>query len=240
MNRAATACLMALCLALLSEGWIGAEDAGSGKDPGLSAFDFRYGILAGTDLAALERRGAIIGSSNDLVRDPESGERRLAGYGEFHTVYEVPVDYFMRVLLDFSGYSRFMPWIISGSLLEKERNYYLAEFKVGISFLGMEIGFESVSESVVDSLINGSFGLRSRLVHSPSNNLYEHYVSWFIAPVVINDRPMTYVRYYNRPGVRKPFLGMPTLARTFGDNNMRGQVDGIGREAIRLWRLSQD
>ena len=221
-----------LWLALSAAVWAQAQPTDPDGD-----FVFHYGRVAGAVLEDLLRRGEMLAAVNDLLVDAASGERRLAGYAEFHAVYDVPATTFLAVVLDFGHYADFMPWIAQSRLVNGlDDPYYQTTYYAGINFFGLKLGYSTIGESRLDYLENGSVGLRSRLVESLDNNLYEHYVSWYVEPVLVAGRSMTYVRYFNRPGIRNPGPGMLTLARLFANGNTRGQVDSMAREASRRQR----
>lgn len=199
-------------------------------------FDYRYGVPSGSNYQQLLKRGEILGSTNDLVQDPVSSERRLAGYGEYHAVYDVPAADYIVVLMDFNDYHRFVPMIVTSEILEQRGTTLISRFRAGISILGFSQVYETISECEYETFPDGSFGVRSRLIDSPDGKMYEHFLSWYIKPVLLDGRQMTYVRYYNRPGIRNPFPGMVTLVRAFANSNLRGQSESIAKETLRRLR----
>lgn len=195
--------------------------------------EFQYGIAPGSDLEALARRGRVLGSKNFMFTDEASGERRLSGYGEYHAVYPATVDDLLSVLLDIPAYPDVLPMILESSLLETRGNHYVSRVSSGISLPGFKQIYTVTSEAIVERFPDGSIGLRSFLLYCEDDKLYEHYLSWYLEPVRVNDQAMTYVRYFNRPGIRKPFPGLIIIIRLFADSNLRDQVESLAKEALR-------
>lgn len=226
MRRLATRAIFVFVLVLWPAGLcVSAQDA--------PLEEFHYGIAPGSDLTALARRGRVLGSKNFTFTDEASGERRLSGYGEYHAVYPATVEDLLSVLLDIPAYPDVLPMILEASLLETRGNHYVSRVSSGISLPGFKQIYTVTSEAVVERFPDGSVGLRSFLLHCEDEKLYEHYLSWYLEPVRINGQAMTYVRYFNRPGIRKPFPGLIVLIRLFADGNLRDQVESLAKEALR-------
>lgn len=201
-----------------------------------SGFDTRYAIVAGADLAALVGKPEVIDADQYLFVDPASGERRMAGYVDLHAVYDLPLEAILAVMLDVESLPDYMPYIMAAKIVGGTADRFVASYSVGINFLGIKIGYSSTAESVVERFPDGSVGVKSRMLESLDQKIYEHYTSWFLVPVTVDGRRMTYLRYYNRPGLRKPFAGMLGLAKTFTPPNSKGQVAATVKEAAKRTR----
>ena len=196
-------------------------------------YDFRYGIPPGTDLAALVDDPTVLAEENTEYFDNLSGENRMSGFADYHAVYDVSIESAKATLADLETYSGFMPWISGSTILSRDNNHYNLKFSVGINFLGAKVGYATLSECWIDYFPDGSVGLRSRMVESPTGNLFEHYLSWYLAPVLVNGKGMTYVRYYARPGLRRPSWLVSSLVKKFTEPNIRDQVSSFMKEAVR-------
>ncbi len=201
--------------------------------PLVGGYDFRYGMVPGTDFESLVGKAVAISRNNVDYYDAEHGEKRLSGFAEFHGVYDVGIGIVKETLVDFENYPKYMPWITSGTVLAREKDHYDLRFTVGINFLGAKAGYLSLSETEIDKFPDGSLGLRSRMTESPDGSLYELYVSWYLASVPVKGRAMTYVRYYSRPGLRNPSWLVSSFIARFTEPNIQDQVASLMKESAR-------
>ncbi len=196
-------------------------------------FDYRQGIHPQAILSELVDQPAIIEIENYLFTDKLSDERRMAGYADVHAVYDIGIEYLVSAILDFPAYPDYAPRIFSASIAEAGGDRFLLNYTVGISFLGFRVAYETVEETLVTRYEDGSMLTRSRLIASPDGNLFEHYMSMYLCEVRVNGKSMTYIRYFNRPGLRKPFPGMLAVAKAFTPGESRHQLNALAKEAAR-------
>lgn len=231
MIRALVALAAALA-ACASPSAAAAQDRGPPPAPA-SGFDARVGRTPGAELEALLGKPRVVDSDHYNFSDPESGERRMAGWVEAEIVIDAPIASVAAVINDPAAFSGFMPMILGSEILEEGPGRQLIRYRVGIRFLGFEVGYATVEEAVFEWLPNGAGLNRSRLIDSPDGNMFEHYVSVYMEPVRLSGREMTYLRYFNRPGLRKPFPGMLPVAKAFIPSGTRSQLQAIEKEAKR-------
>lgn len=231
MTRAIAALAAALAALALPSG-AAAQDRGPPAIPP-SGFEARVGRASGAELEILLGKPRVVGSDHYNFNDPESGERRMAGWVEAEIVIDAPVGAVASVINDPAAFPSFMPMILGTEVLEESPGRQLIRYQVGIRFLGFEVGYATVDEAVFEWLPNGAGLNRSRLIDSPDGNTFEHYVSIYIEPVRLSGREMTYLRYFNRPGLRKPFPGMLSVAKAFIPSGTRSQLQAIEKEAKR-------
>ncbi|HPG87198.1 MAG TPA: hypothetical protein PLQ29_10910, partial [Spirochaetales bacterium] len=106
-------------------------------------------------------------------------------------------------------------------------------YKAGFRGLGIEISYGSVFLTAVDRLDGGAVGIRSLMLDSLDDRSFEHYTSTYLAPVVVDGRPMTFVRYFNRPGLRKPGLGLLQVLNLFVSPEAKAQLEALEGETRR-------
>ncbi|MBU0926331.1 MAG: SRPBCC family protein [Spirochaetes bacterium] len=193
--------------------------------------EYLYGLPEGTDLARLVDRPTLVGTTNYLFDDPETGERRLGGYAEVVAVYDVPIDELVAVTTDYESYPSFMPRIFGVRTIREAGDEALLEFKAGIRFLGVDVAFVSTFEYAVDRRPDGGVGIRSRLVESEDQSEFEHFTSFYFLPVVVRGREMTFVRYFNRPGIRRPSPGLLQVLGIIISPESKAQLRAIAKEA---------
>jgi hypothetical protein len=198
--------------------------------------EYMYGMPDGLDGEHLEElvdSPRLVGMKYYIFNDIASGERRVGGYAEVIAVYDAPIQHLVEAAIDFEGYPRFVPRILDARLDSSDGTRYRLWYDSGIRLLGFEISFRIKAESVIERLEGGAVGVRSRMLESIDGGLYEHFNSFYMEPLVIDGRPMTFVRYFNRPGIRKPTPGTLQIVRLFSPSEAKAQVSSIGREAIR-------
>lgn len=225
-------CAAAAVLAALAAPSAAAQDRGPPTMPP-GGFDARVGRAPGAELEALLGKPRVVDSDHYNFSDPDSGERRMAGWVEAEIVIDAPVGAVASVINDPAAFPSFMPMILGTEVLEESPGRQLIRYRVGIRFLGFEVGYATVEEAVFEWLPNGAGLNRSRLIDSPDGNMFEHYVSVYMEPVRQSGREMTYLRYFNRPGLRKPFPGMLSVAKAFIPSGTRSQLQAIEKEAKR-------
>jgi hypothetical protein len=198
--------------------------------------EYLYGMPPGLTedaLGELIDNPRLVGMKYHIFNDAVSGERRVGGYAEVIAVYDAPIQAMIAVTTDFEAYPRFMPRILDARVYSYDGRRYSLWFDTGVRLLGIEISFKVVSESIIDRLEGGAVAVRSRMLESLDGGLYENFNSFYMETVVIGGRSMTFIRYFNRPGIRKPTLGTLQIVRLFSPSEARAQVSSIGREAVR-------
>ncbi len=219
---------------LVAAGALGAYAAEPGPLPiPQQGFDYRQGIHPEAILEGLVDNPTIVEIDNYLFDDSLSGERRMAGYVDVHAVYDIGIEYLVSAIMDFAAYPDYAPRIFTARIAEASGDRYLLNYSVGISFLGFKVAYETVEETLVTRYADGSLLTRSRLIDSPDGNLFEHYMSMYLCEVRVNGKNMTYIRYYNRPGLRTPFPGMLAVAKAFTPGESRHQLNSLAKEASR-------
>ncbi|TFG84741.1 MAG: hypothetical protein E4H20_02265 [Spirochaetales bacterium] len=198
-----------------------------------SGYEYREGLAPCTKLSELVAKPTIIELENYVFKDPASGERRMTGFTDVHAIYDFPIEAFIAANTDYANYFRFVPRIFSSDIQTRTPGQCIMKYTVGISFLGFRVAYETLQETRAEPRADGSFLSTSRLLDSPDGKLFEHYTSLYLATVIVDGKAMTYVRYFNRPGVRNPFPGMLTVSRTFTPGESRAQVTALAKEAAK-------
>lgn len=203
------------------------------KLPPEASAQFLYGLPPGLDLERLVGKPRLVDTVHYLYTDPDSGERRLGGYAEVVAVYDMPIEDILAVSLDFESSASYAPRIMESTIQKRDGSDYHLYYKVGIRFMGIEVSFRSTFVSTVEYLDGGSVGIRSKLTESMDQSEYEHFTSSYFTPVTVDGREMTFIRYFNRPGIRKPSAGMLQVLNLFAPPEARGQVAAIAKEAAK-------
>jgi hypothetical protein len=224
----------AFFLLLLSlPGLIGAQSSRSALSEEYPGFDVRYGIAPGADLAGLVGKATLISMSAEKFRDPETGERRLIGYGDAQGVYDVPIRDLLAVLDDPAGAVSYSPRLLEARIEEEDGPRVVLYQDIGIVFLGFKVSYRFRAEQIRDDLSPSEVGYRVRLLESLDGHFFEAYTSWYLAEVLVDGRQLVYIRNYTRPGLRKPALGMEFIVRRFTPGELRSTMERVVKEARR-------
>lgn len=226
---AMAALLIAGALPLLAQD---ESQAAAAPDP-YPGFRARYGIPEGTDLAALVSKPTLIGMTVNSFRDPATGERRMSGFGEAHAVYDVPLQAVLAVLTDYPGQKQYSPRLLEVKVEYQDAQRAVVYQDIGIVFLGIKFGSRVRSEIIVDDLGPGEVGIRARLLESLDHNLFESFSSWYLKEVQVDGKTMLYLRTFTSPGLRNPFIGVASVVKSFTPPELRGQLAGTVKEALR-------
>jgi len=207
--------------------------APSDARPPQASAEFMFGIPAGTDLEKIVDKPLLVGTHNYVFTDPAGGERRLGGYAEVVAVYDIPLEELVAVSLDFESFPDFVPRIYGTKILSRSGQVWRLQYNAGIKFLGIDVTYDSVFETIVEQLPGGGVGIRSHMLESLDDSAYEAYNSFYFCPVTVRGKTMTFIRYFDRPGIRKPSAGMLQVLNLFAPPEARGQVSAIAKEAVR-------
>ncbi len=227
MPRAAA---LGLCLALIScVGTAQAQD----EQPLHPGFDERYGIAPGADLGSLLDRPKLVSMRARKYWDAGAGEWRLEGRGEAHGLYDLDFAQLLAVLDDPASATAYSPRVLAARVEKREGQRLVMYQKVGLGLLGLKLGYSFRAEQVRDDLGPGEVGYRIRLLESLDGNFFELYSSWYAKQVLVEGRRLVYIRYYSRPGIRKPGLGMDLIIGKVTPLELKSSIDRVAAEAKR-------
>ena len=204
--------------------------------PARETAEYLYGMpetLSMGELEDLIGKPTILDTMYYIFDDAATGERRVSGYADLIAVFDAPIKDMLAVSADFEGYPRFLPRVLDSRIDSGNGSIYRVWYDTGVKLLGIQVSYKVRSETVIESVGGSAIALRSKLIESLDGSLYEHFVSIYLEPVVLKGRPMTFVRYFNRPGIRKPSLGTLQIVRLFAPSEGKAQVLAFGREAVR-------
>lgn len=200
---------------------------------GYAGFDVRYGLDPRADTKALLASPVLTLATVSSFQHPGSGEARLEGLGESQVIVDLPLALLASVIEAQNGAEAWLP----GTLLSRVDSRKGPEARLyqesGASFLGVKVAFRYTVSQVRDELPEGATGFRSRVVESLDGKLFESCTSWYLRPIVVDGVSKTYVRYFMRSGLRRPFLGAETLVKSYMPIQMSGMVKAILKEARR-------
>jgi len=225
-----TSAAPALCLALLL---VAAAAQAQDEKTLYPGFDERYGIASGADLGSLLDRPSLVSMKSRRYWDAEAGEWRLEGRGEAQGLYDLDFAQLRAVLDDPASATLYSPRVLAARIEEREGQRLVMYQKVGLGFLGLKLGYSFRAEQVRDDLGPGEVGYRIRLLESLDGSFFELYSSWYARQVLIDGRPLVYIRYYSRPGIRRPGLGMDLIIGKVTPPELRSSIDRVAAEAKR-------
>jgi hypothetical protein len=196
-------------------------------------FSVHYGIVPGTDLEALAGKTVTLGMKTMSYTDPATGKHMLRGYGEAHALCDVPMAALEESIWDFVGQKKIFPKLLDVKVEELEADRAKVYQRLGISVLGIGVGYKMRIEVCRDHLSPSAIGTRSRLLECPDGNMFESYSSWYLQEVVVNGKTMTYMRLFSSPGISDPFPGTATIVQQLTPGELRNSIDTTVSDARR-------
>jgi hypothetical protein len=202
--------------------------------PNQAEYDFRYGIPPGEDLASLLDKPRLMSMTVEKLRDPASGEPRIIGQAEAEAVYDIPFKALAALFEDPAGALSYSPRLLEAKNEERTGSRMVMTQVVGISFLGLKVGYRYRTDQVRDDISPTEVGYRLHLLESLDGKLFEAYSSVYAKEVIVAGRRLVYLRVYSRPGIRNPFLGMELVIRSFTPGELTSILDRAAKGARRL------
>lgn len=196
-------------------------------------FDVRYGIAAGADLAALVGKTETLGMDIQSFVDPMDGKYKLRGFGESQGLFDVPFDEVIASLWDAEGQAKIYSNLLEVKIEEPGEDRQLVYQRIGVSLLGLSVGYRMRIEAVRDYLPDGAVGIRTRLISCLDGNMFESFSSWYVAPVTVNGKQLTYLRLFSRPGIVDPFPGTSMFVKGLTPGQLSNSITTTIRDARR-------
>ncbi len=168
----------------------------------------------------------------DVLTPPQvPGERRILGTGEAHGLYEVPLEAVARLLWDYPVLKTISPKLRDVKVEHRTDTSIVVYEELGISFLGIRIGYRLRLEAFRDDFPDGSVGLRYRMIESLDGKLYAADSSWYLKEIEAGGRKLLYMRTFSTSGMRNPGLGVAAAMKAFTAGELSGQVEAVARKA---------
>ncbi|MCX7028112.1 MAG: hypothetical protein NT061_11690 [Spirochaetes bacterium] len=165
-----------------------------------------------------------------LNGDP-SGENRILGVGEAHGLFPVPLKAAAVVVLDYPNLKAISTRAREVRVIESSASRWYVYEDIGISFMGINIGYKLDAEGYRETLPDGAVGVRGRLAKSHDGKLYAADSSWYFKEVKVDVLAYTYIRTWSTSGLRNPGLGVAGIMKLFIAGELRDQVNAVGRLA---------
>ena len=237
--RAAAAVLLSAFAALAAAAQAGsAQDAPLKDSTRYEGWEVRYGIAQTP--GGLEALAAQAGKPEsfavDMIksRDEKSGDNLVYGTGEAHGLFRVPMDRAIAAIRDIANRKALSPRLKEIRLVEtlgKGRSIVYQD--VGITFMGISIGYRLDYEEVNDSLPGGAQGNRTRMTKSHDGKLYAADSTWYLEPVRIGGTDYLYIRTWSASGLRNPAPGVAGVMKLFTAGELKDQVSAVVKLASR-------
>ena len=205
-------------------------------------WEVRYGIagIAGVaggqaSAASLER---LVGKAESFAvevfktKDETTGETRLMGVGEAHGLFAVDPEAAVAVVLDYPNIRDISPRAREAQIIEASASRLYVYEDIGISFMGISIGYKLDAETYREALPDGAIGIRCRLAKSHDGKLYAADSSWYFRKIQLGGVSYTYIRTWSTSGLRNPGVGVAGIMKLFTAGELRDQVEAVGRLAV--------
>lgn len=230
--------LAGLGLVVLSLALAAAEGLEMGPSPAQGiypGFDVRYapGLDPALNPPKLLSSPTMTHSEVVLFEQAMTGEKRMEGLGVCEAIYDIPLAIFASVLDAQDGAAAWLPGTQVHRVESRKGREAILYQESGSSFLGVRVSFRNRILQVWDDLPGGAVGIRNRILESLDGKLFESCTSWYLSPIVVNGVERTYVRYFMRSGLRKPFPGADALLRAYMPTQLSGMMKAVAGEAKR-------
>lgn len=210
-----------------------AEKINLQSDSFYDGYRVRYGIAPGTDLKALADRTAVLGMSMTSFKEETTGKPMIRGYAEVHAVYDVPLCDVDASMWDFIGQKQIFPRLLEVRVEKESADYARIFQRVGVSILGLSVGYRMRIEVSRDHFPNGAVGHRSRLIECIDGNMFQSYSSTYMEEVTIDGKKMTYIRVFSSPGILNPFPGTDYIVKQLTPGELRDSIAITVKDARR-------
>jgi hypothetical protein len=206
-------------------------------------WEVRYGVagIAGgaggqASAASLER---LIGKAESFAvelfksKDETTGETKLMGVGEAHGLFAVDPEAAAAVVLDYPNIRDISPRAREARIIEASASRLYVYEDIGITFMGISIGYKLDAETYREVLPDGAIGIRCRLAKSHDGKLYAADSSWYFRKIQLGGVSYTYIRTWSTSGLRNPGVGVAGVMKLFTAGELRDQVSAVARLAAK-------
>jgi hypothetical protein len=190
-------------------------------------FDCRYGVPECTDLNLIYNDPAEVKFEMHDFYDCRFNENRISGYSDFHGVFDADYDRVVSLLSSPVNMPLYSTHVLNVKVEKIEGPATTAYFDLGIVFLGYKVSFITRMKIIKEKLSSDETVFRARLLQSLDGNLFESYSSWYVKKLLLKGRPLVYIRYFNRQGIRHPFPGMSSVVRMFSPKEAKSMVSKL-------------
>ena len=202
-------------------------------------WEVRYGIAQTP--GGLEALAAQAGKPEsfavDMIksRDEKSGDNLVYGTGEAHGLFRVSADRAAAVVRDIANRKALSPRLKEIRILDVSANGRASVYQdVGITFMGISIGYRLEYEEMNDTLPGGALGNRTRMLKSLDGKLYSADSSWYFEPVRVGGVDYVYIRTWSASGLRNPGPGVPGVMKLFTAGELKDQLNAVVKLATRV------
>jgi hypothetical protein len=207
-------------------------------------WEVRYGVAsyagaAGNAGAVPADLSRLIGKAESFavdlfkIKDAPVGENRILGSGEAQGLFPVPLEAAVFAVLDYPNLKAISPRVREVKVLESSASRYYVYEDLGISFMGIDLGYRLDSETYREALPDGAVGVRGHLVKSYDGKLYSADSSWYFREMKLGGVTYTYMRAWSTSGMRNPGIGVAGAMKLFTAGELRDQVNAVAKVAAR-------
>lgn len=213
------------------------EAAKDGTTTRFQGWETRYGIAGKpavtNDMASLVGKAESFAVDVFKFKDEATGENRVFGTGEAQGLFAVPLESAVSVVVDYPNLKAISPRVREVKVLDSSADRWHVYEDIGITFMGISIGYKLEAETLRDRLADGAVGIRSRLIKSVDGKLYASDASWYFRKVEIGGVSYTYIRTWSTSGLRNPGAGVAGIMKLFTAGELRDQVNAVAKLAGR-------
>jgi hypothetical protein len=188
--------------------------------------DFRWGIPENTDFSSIMKKPAEIMSDTQFFYTPQ-GEPRLRAISDYHGVYPIEMKRYYAFLRDYENKPKHSSFMISNEVDYSLIPYVIQTQTLGFSVLGMKLSFQVKFLGFDTFPLPGVMASWWRQIDGgDKSTFFETYGSYYLKDIELEGQKCTYVRYFQRIGIRRPFAGLTEIVRLFGGVQMKSVLNG--------------
>lgn len=199
-----------------------------------NSFDVRFEMPPGLDWRQIYMKPRLVTLSIDPLPD---GSGREESIGDVEAVFPIEAKYLFQALVDYSSYPRVSPrtvFSLDKSLLHGPFVYHKRVQKVSAQFLGFGQTYLFVTNNYETQLGRDEYGVKWNLEQSLDDKFYIMTGSWYVKGISCDEKPCSYVRYYNHTGFTKPPAVPLSILGFVTGTSFRNLPGQFYREAVRL------
>ncbi|MFA5852173.1 MAG: hypothetical protein WC820_05700 [Spirochaetales bacterium] len=213
------------------------EAAKDGTITRFQGWEVRYGVagkpVVVNDMTSLVGKAETFAVEVFKSKDAATGENRVFGTGEAHGFFAVPLEAAVSIVVDYPNLKAISPRVREVKVVDSSAARWYVYEDIGITFMGISIGYKLEAETLRDELPDGAVGIRCRLAKSVDGKLYASDASWYFRKVEIGGASYTYIRTWSTSGLRNPAAGVAGIMKLFTAGELRDQVNAVVKLAGR-------
>jgi hypothetical protein len=187
--------------------------------------DYRWSIPPGTDFPSIYMKPTEIDSDTQFYFTGKGGETRLRAISDYHGLYPIELSRYYAFLRDYENKPKHSSMMLANEVDYSQKPYVIQTQTLGFNVLGMKLSY-TVKFLGLDTFPEPNvMASWWRQVDGEKSAFFETYGSYYLVEMPYQGKKCTYVRYFQRIGIRNPFAGLTEIVRIFGGIQMKSVLN---------------